>query len=445
MEKKWEEMSAQEKRDARFQTWLSPEGVEFQSPEAEASYKASITRLKDAVLLEKTPDRVPTLILGTFMQPNLYGVTAYECMYDYDKLLSSHKRFLQDYGPDFFSSPALVGSGKILEILGMKQYRWPGHGVSEKSGYQCVEGEYMGAEDYDALIDDPSDFWMRTWLPRTFGNLEGLTNVTPFPFLWEIVGVSGQMICFGIPEVQNALKALMEAGNEAMAWIQKIGAFQAEVTSMGFANSAGGASKAPYDIIADTLRGTRGMMIDLYRQPDKVLKAVEKLTPIYIKQGVGMATMAGNPVVFMPLHKGADGFMSDEQFKTFYWPSLKAVILGLVEEGCVPFLFCEGSYNSRLEYLRELPKGSCFWIFDRTDMAKAKEILGDTLCIGGNVPAGMILTSTADKVKSYCKNLIDVAGKGGGYIMSFGTAMDEGKPETIHAMIDTAKEYGVYK
>ena len=252
------------------------------------------------------------------------------------------------------------------------------------------------------------------------------------------------MIPFGIPPVQAALKALIDAGNEAMAWIQQIVGFEMEVQSMGFPTVIGGAAKAPYDILADTLRGTRGIMVDLYRQPDMVLKAIERITPLYIKQGVGMATQFGNPMVFMPLHKGADGFMSDEQFRTFYWPSLKAVILGLASEGCIPFLFCEGGFNTRLEYLQELPKGSCFWIFDRTDMAKAKEMLGDILCIGGNVPAGLLLTGTADEVKVYCKNLIDTAGKGGGFIMSTGTAMDEGKADTLHAMIDFTREYGVY-
>ena len=77
-------------------------------------------------------------------------------------------------------------------------------------------------------------------------------------------------------------------------------------------------------------------------------------------------------------------------------------------------------------------------------MATAKEVVGGNTCIGGNVPAGMILTSTPDKVKAYCKDLIDVAGKDGGYMMSCGTAMDEGKPDTLHAMIDFTKEYGVY-
>ena len=78
-------------------------------------------------------------------------------------------------------------------------------------------------------------------------------------------------------------------------------------------------------------------------------------------------------------------------------------------------------------------------------LRKAKKVIGDRLCIGGNVPASMLLIGTPEEVKEYCKNLIDVAGKGGGYIMSFGTAMDEGKPETIHAMIDFTKEYGAYK
>ena len=78
-------------------------------------------------------------------------------------------------------------------------------------------------------------------------------------------------------------------------------------------------------------------------------------------------------------------------------------------------------------------------------MTKAKEVLGDTTCMAGGVPSGLILTGTPDQVKDYCKNLIDTAGKNGGYIMSCGTAMDQGKPDTLHAMIDFTKEYGVYR
>ena len=136
--------------------------------------------------------------------------------------------------------------------------------------------------------------------------------------------------------------------------------------------------------------------------------------------------------------------MSDEQFRRFYWPSLKTLICGLVDEGCIPYLFAEGAFNSRLEYLKELPRGSGFWHFDRTDMARAKAVIGDKICIAGNVPAGLILTGDAERVRAYCKNLIDVAGKNGGFIMAIGTSMDEAKSDTLHALVDFTKEYGVY-
>jgi hypothetical protein len=449
MEKKWEQMSAKEKRDARFADWASPKlpdgkDLPFQSPEAKAEYKARVQRYKDVVELKK-PDRVPIMIMATFMPSYLTGMLPYDVMYDTEKLKSSFMKYMVDYKPDYYITPAFAGNGKIFEILDYKLLRWPGHGLpKDATGYQYVEGEYMKPEDYPALIEDPSDFWLRIYMPRVFGALGPLQMLSPFTNQWEPVTVGPSVIPFGIPPVQEALKALMNAGNEAMAWIQQIGAIEGALMSMGFVNGAGGATKAPFDYLADTLRGSKGIMMDMYRCPGMLLKAMERIIPIAIKSGVGGATAQRNPVVFLPLHRGADGFMSDEQFRTFYWPQLKAVLVGLINEGCVTALFCEGGYNTRLKYLKELPIGS-LWIFDRSDMAQIKKTLGKNIAIAGNVPAGLIVTGTADEVKAYCKNLIDVVGKDGGYIMANGTSMDEGKPETVHAMIDFTKEYGVYK
>ncbi|MCR4393094.1 MAG: hypothetical protein NUV31_01850, partial [Dehalococcoidales bacterium] len=204
-------------------------------------------------------------------------------------------------------------------------------------------------------------------------------------------------------------------------------------------------SKAPFDTLGDTLRGTRGIMTDIYRRPEKLLKALDAITPLMINMGVSAAKAAGNPIVFIPLHKGADGFMSDEQFKTFYWPSFRKLLIGLIEEGCVPFPWAEGGYNSRLEVIRDIPKGKVIYGFDMTDMAKAKEILGDVACIGGNVPLSLLQIGTPQDVKDYIKNLIKVAGKNGGFILMNGAAIDDAKPENVKAMIDAAKEFGVYR
>ena len=41
--------------------------------------------------------------------------------------------------------------------------------------------------------------------------------------------------------------------------------------------------------------------------------------------------------------------------------------------------------------------------------------------------------------------MIDVVGKGGGYIMDAGVGLDDARIENIRAMIDFTKEYGIYK
>jgi uroporphyrinogen-III decarboxylase len=154
--------------------------------------------------------------------------------------------------------------------------------------------------------------------------------------------------------------------------------------------------------------------------------------------------MTGNPLIFVPLHKGADGFISDEQFKKFYWPTLKEVILGLIEGGCVPFPAAEGGYSSRLEVVQDLPRGKTLWMIDLTDMAAAKATLVQNACLLGNVPSAMLAVGTPQEVEDYVKNLIDTTGQDGGLIICNGSFFDQAKAENVKAMVDVTKEYGAY-
>jgi hypothetical protein len=449
MEKKWEEMSADEKQEAQFQKLLAPKDPEgnalkFQSPEAEAAYKASINRIKDAVQLKK-PDRVPVCIFPGMYPVTYSGITIEEAMYDYDKCVAAFRKFVLDFKPDLHFGAAAPGPGKFYEILDYKLYAWPGHGVKPDSSYQCLEGEYMQAHEYDLLMTDPSFFFRNFYLPRVFGALGGFTMLPPLTGILEMYGVAFNFIPFALPPVQNTFKALFEAGAEALKWAGAMGSFNGEMATLGFPNVLGGFTKAPFDTLGDTLRGTKGIMLDMYRQPDKLLKTLEAITPIMIGMGLGAAQQTGNPVIFMPLHKGADGFLSDAQFKKFYWPTLRQVILGLIEGGCIPFLAAEGGYNTRLEVIRDLPPGKTLWMFDQTDMVKAKETVGDTLCLFGNMPSSLLKLGTPREVKDYARHLVDTAGKGGGFIMGNGAFFDHAQPENIQAMVEFTKEYGIYK
>jgi hypothetical protein len=435
-------LSSEAELEEMFGSWLAPQGIDFISREAEKAYRERATRIKDAIQL-KMPDRVPVISSVGFSPAYYAGITTREAMYDYDKACQAYEKYTFDFAPDAHHGP--YGLGQVYDIIDYKLFLWPGHGVGVNMPFQCVEAEYMKADEYDALIQDPSDFWMRVYLPRIIGVLEPFSKLSPFHRVIEMGDVSSFVSQYGRPEIRAAFDALFEAGEQAMKWREALTTSNKRVMAAGFPILHGGHCKAPFDVLGDTLRGTRGIMLDMYRQQGKLIEAIERLTPLMIELGVSDARSAATPLVLIPLHKGADGFMSDEQYKTFYWPTLRKLILGLVDEGLIPLLFAEGSYNTRLEIIRDLPKGKVVWRFDQTDMARAKEVLGDRACIYGNVPAAILSTGTTDDVKAYCKQLIDVAGKGGGFILSPGATLDTAKPENVRTMIEFTKEYGIYR
>ena len=116
----------------------------------------------------------------------------------------------------------------------------------------------------------------------------------------------------------------------------------------------------------------------------------------------------------------------------------------LAKEGIRSELFAEGTCDSRLESVNEFPKGTVGWHFDKTDMAKAKRILGETCCISGNVPSSLMVTGGPKEVKDYCRKLIEICAPGGGFILTGGASVSQGNPDNLHAMMEAAKEYGRY-
>lgn len=413
----------------------------------EELYKEREQRIKDAIQL-KVPDRVPIWFQDLSFFPAKYaGITFEEAMYDDDKLFTAYKKTITYFEPDMYFNPAAAfhTPGEALETLDCKQLKWPGHGVSPYHTFQFIEGEYMKADEYDAFLDDPSDYTIRTYLPRVIGTLEPLKTLPPIKeFLLGYFGLPVSS-AFTLPEVVSAFESFYKGGLAILRHNSAVASFQKEMKDLGFPLSCGAITLVPFDVLSDTLRGMRGLMLDMYRQPDKILAAIDKLLPMMIGLAVSATKASSNPGVFIPLHRGAHGFMSLKQFETFYWPSLKKLILALIDEGLTPFPFFEGDYTSRLEYLAELPKGKVLGLFDSSDPVKAKEILSDTMCISGMMPLSLLQMGSPENIKEYAKKLIDVVGEGGGFIMGPRSAMDECDPERVKIWVDFTKEYGVYK
>jgi hypothetical protein len=442
--KAWDDMTPEERRAWRIDKWRNPD-VEFASPEAEVEYRSRVDRIVAAINHEK-PDRVPVRLAMGFWPAKSAGLTSYEAMSDAPRALKAWKDFNLKFQPDASVDPLHnTVPAAMFSALQYNLYAWPGHGLSEASGYQYNEKEWMVPGDYDQLISDPTDFLLRTYLPCTVGAFAGFRELSSFWDYIELPFVFGQVRGWGTDEMVSSLEKLTAAAKAANDWFSLVLPAMAEVQALGFPRYAGSSTKAPFDILGDTLRGTKGILLDMYRRPDKVLAACERLVQVAVDWPLRKARTPAVPLCFIPLHKGADGFMSDEQFQTFYWPTLRKTIMGLINEGMIPFLFAEGRYGSRLETVMDVPKASTVWLFDQTDMALAKETVGKVACIQGNVPLSLLYAGTPERTAACVRRLIDVAGAGGGFILDLGAIADGGKDDNLAAMIATVKAYGVYR
>jgi uroporphyrinogen-III decarboxylase len=442
-EKQWSEMTWQERREERFKKWLSTDDIEFNSPVAKKKYQERATRMIKAIKME-IPDRVPVhLTSGAIIAYNA-GFTLKDVIYDYSKIMPAWKKWLQDYDQDTNDFPGFFPA-RVYEILDNKTLKWPGHGLSDNASLQnFVEKEYMQADEYDLFIDNPFDFGVRYFTPRTWGAFQPLTNLPP---LSSFQGLPQRlMTMYQDPAFQKLFKTIWKASKENAKYQQVIRECAGFSLETGYPPFMGAGSQAPFDALANSLRGTRGSSIDLYRQPDKLLEALESMVDRSIESAVSMANMALRPVVFIPMHRGYDSFMSLKQFEKFYWPTFRRLLLGIINEGCVPRMVIDGIYDeARLKIISELPRTSVVWTMEQTDMFKAKEILGDSACITGNVTAPQFYTYSPQEIKEYCRKLIEVCGEGGGYILSLGSGPDKCDTACLHAIIESAQEYGVYK
>jgi len=413
--------------------------TEVQSPAAEA-YAARMKRVTDAIALQQ-PDRVPVIYHTQFWHARRAGMNYRRAMYDYQALMDTCREVLLEIEPDMYASPMRPAFGPTLDALGFKQLEWPGHGTSDDAMFQYLDREYMKPEEYKDFLFDPSGFFLSKYLPRIATAFEGLENLPPIPNLYY-----GRMFAvlnrFADPKVLRALEALRIAGEEAGRLGECMFGFAEEMDKLGFPQSQGVACSSPYDYLGDHFRGSRGILLDMYRRKDELLAALDKASTFITEHTVASGQRHPCKLVFIPIHWAMDSFMSLAQFKTFFWPPFRKMLLALIDAGLVPVAFWESTCNTRLEVIADIPRGKAIYWFEGTDMLRAKQVLGDVVCLRGNVPASMLNTGTPEDVDAYCRMLIETVGKGGGFILDGACGIpDEARPENVRAMFASVRNY----
>jgi hypothetical protein len=405
-------------------------------------------RLYDAVML-KVPDRVPVLWGGTYPACAYVGIPFSSVYYDAPAWKGAMKRLFADFDPDGYGN-ITSGAGTALDILD-SNYNWhPGGRLPENVPHQIHEEEYMKADEYDMFLFDPSDYLFRYWLPRVFNSMKPLAKLPPLMGL----GNSAEAIAaiFDSPEFEEFARTIKKAGQEQKKWRQAVGDFDKEMSSLGFPQDPfwrgeGGVSP-PFSGFSNSFRGFRGVAVDMFRQPDKLKAALEKFLEYRIARARPAVHRDGKPAIGRSgeAHRVSDEFLSKKQFEEFVWPNWKRAIQTTFDLGYdVVGMLWEGRRDNQLEYLNEFPDKKFLLRVQDTNMFLAKEILGSHACLAGNVPVAMLCAGSPSEVDEYCKKLIQVCGKNGGFILTASTGgYGETKPENVRAMIGSVEKYGRY-
>jgi len=415
-----------------------------------AKYQERLKRFNDAMALTE-PDRVPCAPhCGTYFATNA-GYTMAEIVYDVGKAKDAAFKYMDRYEPDLAMSIANLhpGRGPLKEKLGVKWLQWagqPGSNIDINSMHQFIEKPYLAEDEYPELIGDFTGWLIKKYLPQGYKAMEPFAKLD-FYGMTKGLDIAFECIPFADPEFQSSLKALCEVGEAAKALLDEYKAYDLEIAERGYPIPYVSVTEAPFDQLSDGLRGTMGVMLDLYAQPENVLAAIEQFTPRAIScvtDNVKPSADSTN-LVFMPLHKGMDGFMSDEHYRKFYWDSLFRVVNALIEAGLTPLLYSEGKYDSRVECMMDLPKGKTFIHFEDADMSRVKKLLGNVACLSGGISSHMLAYDTKEQVVEKVKRNMDILAPGGGFIFDLGDTIEStAKPENVEAMFDTVKAYGKY-
>jgi uroporphyrinogen-III decarboxylase len=390
-------------------------------------YQERLKRYVTAMRNEK-PDRIPIRPFVAEFTAKYAGYTCQEVVHDYTKAFDAAIKTAKGFQWDAVVPNMVYVWTGLAQAAGLRYYGIPGIGIPHTSGFNYIEPPedraFMHEDEYDELIKDPTAFLWNKWLPR----------------------VSTEISRIGEPSTYRNNLALVKS---AMAMLSYFYAFGPQIqrlrTECGTASAIAGIFKAPFDIIADKMRGYVGLTNDMRRQPKKVLEACEALMPHLVN--VGLTTADPNkqvPIGFW-MHRGCVPFINPKQFESHYWPTLKPCIEEFWKHGHQTLFYAEGKWRHHFNSFRELPDRSIVFHCDQDDIFEAHKALHDKFALSGGVPNVMLSYGKPEEVRAFCLRVINEVAQNGGYIMDAGAIMqDDTSVENMRVLTETCREHGAF-
>ena len=306
-----------------------------------------------------------------------------QCRYDTDECIEILEKGMEILRGD--NAPAAGGHYGVALMLNQNQ-----QSVMGTTGMiQHPEREYMKADEYDAFIENPYDFFLEKISPRLNASYAKSEVDRQFAF-------ARTLLC------QLDVGARTSKANKFIA--DKYGYYSPPPGS-------GAHQYIPFDFLADHCRGFSKIPMDIRRQPDKVLAACDALMPFCLWSGQNPVDHP-NGSNMIPTHMAA--YLRTKDLEKFYWPTFKQVVHKTAERGQAMTIFIENDWDRYVDFLEEMPMGTRMYM-EYGDPKKFKDKLGKKHVLAGFYPLTMFLTATKEQCIDKAKEILDIMAPGGNF------------------------------
>ena len=191
---------------------------------------------------------------------------------------------------------------------------------------------------------------------------------------------------------------------------------------------------------AGFVRGTTNLMMDLMVNPDLVHKLLDLTTNLVIDWLKAQVKAIGDSVEGFLLLDDIVGFVGEDDYQQFAHPYLKRICDAFPKDW-VKIYHNDADVNNCLKYLPDCGFNVLNW-GKQTDIAEVKNIVGDRMCLMGNVnPLEIGVQGTSDEVYKATMDVLEKS-QGEGIILSLGGGVSPGMPgENIRAMLQALNAY----
>jgi uroporphyrinogen-III decarboxylase len=381
-----------------------------------------------AAMRHEQPDCVPIRPFVAEFTAKYAGFTCQEVCHDFEKAFDAARQCARDFDWDAVVSNMVYVWTGLAQAMNLRYYGIPGLGIPHDMGFQYIEppetDAFMRDDEYDALIADPTGFLFNVWFPRVCADAVRIGDACTY---------------------RNNL-AYLKGGMAMWHYFVSFGRQNALLRSeSGTVSAIAGIFKAPFDIIADKLRGYVGLMMDMHTQPAKVLKACEALMPHLCHVGLTTADATKQVPIGFWMHRGCVPFITPQQFKSHYWPTLRPIIEEFWKHGHQTLFYAEGNWHYHLDDFATVPERSIVYHVDRDDIFAVHKKLGHKFCLSGGVPNVLLSYGKPEEVREFCRKVITEVARDGGYIMDASAIMqDDTNPENLRALTQATREFGGY-